>query len=74
MPIISSGVETGLVVRYQLGMTAEGSPVLRQKTFSGLKLDVTDEDLYQAAAALFALLEYPLVSVSRNNRFDMAEE
>lgn len=74
MTIISSGVETELVVRYQIGMTAEGSPVLRQKTFSGLKLDVSNEDLYEAAATLFALLEYPLISVSRNNRFDLAEE
>jgi len=26
MPIISSGVETEMAVRYQIGMTAEGSP------------------------------------------------
>ena len=74
MPIISSGVETEMVVRYQTGTTAEGSPVIRQKSFSGLKMDVSDEDLYEAATTLFALLEYPLVSVTRNNRFDLAEE
>lgn len=73
MSIISSGVETELVVRYQTGM-ADGSPVFRQKTFSGLKMDVSDEDLYEAATVLFALLEYPLISVTRNNRFDLAEE
>lgn len=74
MSIISSGVETELVVRYQTGTTAEGSPVFRQKTFAGLKMDVTDEDLYEVASTLFALLEYPLVSVTRNNRFDLAVE
>ncbi|HBW38470.1 DUF1659 domain-containing protein [Desulfosporosinus sp. BICA1-9] len=74
MPIISSGVETEMVVRYQTGTTAEGSPVIRQKSFSGLKMDVSDEDLYEVATTLFNLLEYPLVSVTRNNRFDLAVE
>ncbi|MCO5387630.1 MAG: DUF1659 domain-containing protein [Desulfosporosinus sp.] len=63
-----------MVVRYQIGMTADGSPVFRQKSFSGLKMDVSDEDLYEAATTLFDLLEYPLVSVTRNNRFDLTEE
>ncbi|ODA40250.1 DUF1659 domain-containing protein [Desulfosporosinus sp. BG] len=74
MAIISSGVETELIVRYQVGMTAEGSPVFRQKSFSGLKMDVSNEDLYEAATTLFALLEYPLISVSRNNRYDLTQE
>ena len=74
MPIISSGIETEMVVRYQTGTTAAGSPVFRQKAFSGLKMDVSDEDLYEAATTLFALLEYPLVFVTRNNRFDLTEE
>ncbi|EGW41625.1 DUF1659 domain-containing protein [Desulfosporosinus sp. OT] len=45
MAIISSGVETEMVVRYQIGMV-NGSPVFRQKSFSGLKMDVSDEDLH----------------------------
>jgi len=73
MAIISSGVETEMVVRYQIGMV-NGSPVIRQKSFSGLKMDVSDEDLYEAATTLFDLLEYPLVSVTRNNRFDLTQE
>ena len=73
MPIISSGVETEMVVRYQIGIS-NGSPVIRQKSFSGLKMDVSDEDLYEVATTLFDLLEYPLVSVTRNNRFDLAVE
>lgn len=36
MAFISSGVETEMVVRYQIGMV-NGSPVIRQKSFSGLK-------------------------------------
>jgi len=73
MAIISSGVETEMVVRYQIGMS-NGSPVFRQKSFSGLKMDVSDEDLYEVAITLFDLLEYPLISVTRNNRFDLTEE
>ncbi|MCO5385650.1 MAG: DUF1659 domain-containing protein [Desulfosporosinus sp.] len=68
MSIISSGVETDMVVRYQIGMS-NGSPMFRQKTFFRMKMDVSDEDLYEVVTTLFDLLKYPLVSVTRNNRF-----
>ncbi|SDG46569.1 DUF1659 domain-containing protein [Desulfosporosinus hippei] len=35
MAIISSGLETEMVVRYQIGMTADDSPVFRKKAFPG---------------------------------------
>ncbi|EHQ87721.1 DUF1659 domain-containing protein [Desulfosporosinus youngiae] len=65
MAIISSGAETGMVVRYQIGMV-NGTQLSRRKSVSVLKMDVSDQDLYKAAATLFDLPEYPLVSVTRN--------
>jgi hypothetical protein len=73
MAIVSMPVETVITLRYQTGMV-DGSPVIRQKNLSGLKTDVSDEDIYEVAAALFNLLEYPLVSVSRNDRSDLIQE
>lgn len=74
MAIISTPVETVLVIRYQTGITEEGAPVIRQKALAGLKTDVAAEDLYEVAAALIGLLEYPLVSVSREDHSGLTEE
>ncbi len=73
MTVISIPLATEMIVRYQTGMV-NGSPVIRQKSITGLKADVTDADLYEVAVALFDLLDYPLISVTRNNRYDLIEE
>ncbi|AGA68300.1 Protein of unknown function (DUF1659) [Desulfitobacterium dichloroeliminans LMG P-21439] len=73
MAILSTPLETVMVVRYQTGMV-DGSPVIRQKRLAGLKTDVLDEDIHEVATALFDLLQYPLTSVTRENRIDLIEE
>lgn len=73
MAVVSTPLETVMVVRYQTGIV-NGSPVIRQKSLAGLKMSVSDEDIYEVATALIGLLQYSLVSVSRDNRSDLTEE
>ncbi|ACL21340.1 protein of unknown function DUF1659 [Desulfitobacterium hafniense DCB-2] len=73
MTVISTPLVTEMILRYQTGMV-NGSPVIRQKSISWLKTDTADEDIYEVAVALFELLDYPLISVTRNNRFELIEE
>ena len=73
MTVVSTPLVTEMILRYQTG-TVDGSPVIRQKSISWLKTDTTDADIYEVAAALFELLEYPLISVTGNYRYELIEE
>lgn len=74
MALVSTPLESVLVARYQIDVTSGGSPILRQKSFAGIKSAAADQDIYDVAVALFDLLQYPLVDVRRDNRFDLIDE
>jgi hypothetical protein len=61
-------------VRYQTGISTSGSPILRQKSLAGVKGSAADQDVYDVAAALFNLIQYPLAEVRRDNRFDLVNQ
>ncbi len=73
MAVIASAKDTVLVVTYQIGLTTEGSPILRQRSFSNVKSDALDQDVFDVANALYGLQDYPLIGVRRDNRIDLAE-
>ncbi len=74
MAVVSTPKDSVLVARYQTGVSETGAPVLRQKSFSGIKASALDQDIYDVAAALFGLLEYPLIEVHRENLFDLVNQ
>lgn len=73
MAVTASAKDTVIVVSYQTGTTTEGAPILSQRSFPNVKSDALDQDVYDVAVALFGLLDYPLISVRRDNRVDLAE-
>lgn len=73
MPVTSNNKDSVLVVTFQTGLTAQGSPILRQRSFGNVKLSTTDQDIYDVAAALYGLQDYPLIGVRRDNRIDLTE-
>ncbi|NLI93397.1 MAG: DUF1659 domain-containing protein [Peptococcaceae bacterium] len=74
MAVMSTALDSILVIRYQTGVSASGSPLLRQKSLAGVKANAADQDVYDVAAALFSLLQYPLIEVRRDNRFDLVSQ
>ncbi|BAF58602.1 hypothetical protein PTH_0421 [Pelotomaculum thermopropionicum SI] len=60
-------IPAGSVLRLELrvGVDQSGNPVYRNRSFSNVKPGASDQDLFDVAGALAALLEYPLNSVSR---------
>ena len=63
MAIASIPLNLALVVKYQVGTTAAGAPILRQKTLNGVKFDAETQDIYDVAMALFDLVDYPVIQV-----------
>ncbi|NLL52954.1 MAG: DUF1659 domain-containing protein [Peptococcaceae bacterium] len=74
MPLVSTQLDSAFVARYQTGTTDSGAPISKQKTFGGVKATATSEDIYEIVVALFGLLQYPLLEVRRDDRFDLADE
>lgn len=73
MAVVSTPVESVLVLKYQVGVTATGSPISRQRSLSGIKTTAADQDVYDAAAAIFGLLDLPLLDIRRDNRTELAD-
>lgn len=73
MPVTANNKDSVMVVTFQTGLTAQGSPILRQRSFANVKLSTTDQDIYDVAAALYGLQDYPLIGVRRDNRIDLTE-
>jgi len=71
MPVIVSNKDTVMVVTFQTGLTAQGSPRLTQRSFPNVKSSTADQDVYDVAAALYGLQDYPLIGVRRDNRIDL---
>ena len=68
MPVVATHENSLLVARYQTGVSEGGAPIVRQKSMSGIKETTTDQQVYDAAQALFGLVQYDLVQVRRDNR------
>jgi len=73
MAVIASAKDTVMVVTIQTGLTAQGSPILSQRSFANVKSAAADQDVYDVATALYGLQEYALIGVRRENRVDLAE-
>jgi len=71
MPVVASNKDTVMVVTFQTGLTAQGSPKLSQRSFPNVKLSSADQDVYDVAVALYGLQDYPLIGVRRANRIDL---
>jgi len=71
MAVTSTPKDAIMVVTYQIGLDTEGTPILRQRSFADVRANALDQDVYDVAQALYGLQQYPLVSVRRDNRFDL---
>ncbi|MDQ7096312.1 DUF1659 domain-containing protein [Desulfosporosinus sp. PR] len=73
MAVTSNAKDSVMVVTYQVGLTAQGSPKLSQRSFPNVKSSSSDQDVYDVAVALYGLQDYPLIGVRRDSRFDLSE-
>lgn len=72
MAVISSQTDSIMVLEVQTGLTPSGSPISSSRSIN-VKATATDQDIYDVASAMQALSDYPLMSVVREDHFDLAE-
>ena len=61
-----------MVIEVQTGLTQAGAPILSSRSIN-VKAAATDQDVFDVATAMQALSHQPLISVKRENHFDLAE-
>ncbi|MEL1135911.1 DUF1659 domain-containing protein [Desulfitobacterium sp. THU1] len=74
MPVQSIPLGSTVAIRYQVGETPAGSPVIRQKSLNDVKIDASDQDIYDVAAALFSLSIHPVIQTILRKNYDLVEE
>lgn len=62
-----------VAITCQEGLNESGAPILRQRSIANIKADALDQDVFDVVQALYGLQEYPLITVRRDNRFELSE-
>lgn len=64
-------VDTKIRLSFETGLNDKGEPVYRSKTIGNVKKTASADQIYEAAEALASLCSDPLVTVVRNDSFDI---
>lgn len=54
---------TTVIIKYQVGITPLGQPLIRWKKLTDVKAEATNQDIREVVAALSRLSKYPVVGV-----------
>ena len=74
MAVVKNMVASQLQLQVVKDTDAKGSPVLGKINYSNIKTAASEQDLYDAAAALSNLQQYPLYDVLRINTNQLINE
>lgn len=73
MPVTKVQNNSVLRLELQVGVNAGGNPVFRTKSLSNVKPGASDQNLFDVAAALADLQEYPLNDIARIDSAQLTE-
>lgn len=74
MALIVRDQDSKLQIQVNLGTDAFGKEIFRTKTYSKVKSEAQDEDLYEVANALIDLQEHPAYRILRNSTAKYEED
>lgn len=74
MTIVALNNPSSLRVRLDAGLNdSTGKTIVKSKTFSNLKYDANNQDVYDVAKALMELQVYPVIEVLKQDYTTLAE-
>ncbi len=74
MALVVNHLDSRLQIQVHLGTDNDGKEIIRTKSYSRIKSDASDEDLFEVANALVDLQEHPVVAIRRNSNAEYEEE
>lgn len=74
MTVVALNNPSSLRVRLDAGLNdSTGKTIVKSKTFSNLKYDANNQDVYDVAKALMELQVYPVIEVLKQDYTTLAE-
>ncbi|GAB7387942.1 DUF1659 domain-containing protein [Bacillaceae bacterium] len=70
MAVVSAPNYSRFTLEVQIGTETDGRPITMTKSYSRVKADAADQDVYDVANAIAGLMSVPLLAISR---FDSEE-
>lgn len=74
MAIISVIKDTKLKLQLDGGLNEKGNPIVKSKTFSKVKTDAVNDNLFTVAESLAGLQDMPLIGIKRVDETDLQQE
>ncbi|AET69729.1 Protein of unknown function (DUF1659) [Desulfosporosinus orientis DSM 765] len=74
MAVTEITLDSILSTKYQTGTTPAGGPVTRKRSLNYVKPTATSQDIYDVAAALSSLSQYPLLNVLLSKNWELIDE
>lgn len=74
MAVIATNNPTGLKIKFNLGKDLEtGSDIIKSKTFSNVKSDALDQDLFDVGSVIASLQTGAVVEICRIDNTTLSE-
>jgi hypothetical protein len=74
MAVTANALNSALIISFQSGTDEGGAPIVSRRTLNDIKATASDQDVFDVAQSLYALQQYPLLGIRRDNRFELSEE
>ena len=74
MAVLATPLISKIRLQLQTGVDGDNNPVYRNKTYSRVKTNASDQNVFDAAAALAGLSSDTLNAVTRVDESDLAEQ
>lgn len=68
MAVVVTNNPTGLKIKFKFGTDEKtGKAIIKSRTYSNLKSDAQDQNIFDVANVIGALQEHPIVEIARIN-------
>ena len=74
MPVVATALASRVRLQFQTGVDIEGNPIYKNKTYSRVKTNALDQDVYDVAESIASLSANALNAVTRLDDTDLAEQ
>ena len=73
MAVVAEPLASAVTVKYQVGLSPDGSPVFKQKTLNSVLTDAAEQDIYDVAKALFSLIQDSVTNVYLKRNYELID-
>lgn len=73
MPVNATIIDSKLKLQLDGGLNEKGNPVVKSKTFSKVKTDAVNDNIFSVAQSLAGLQDMPLIGIKRVDEVELQQ-